>query len=226
MTIIEEFLKLIAPHECVGCGQLGGLLCKGCQENSIVRLPSRCFLCKKITQDFRSCSNCYNKTKLRHVWIASEYEEPVNLLIQKFKYQRAKEAHKILGDFLAEALPYGVSKNMLITHVPTARRRIRERGYDQCELIARRLTQKLGGQYGNLLIRTTSTRQVGSSRYDRLHQMDNAFMVVRPSAVVGKEILLVDDVVTTGASLASCAKTLKSHGAKSVSAIVVAQTHE
>ena len=226
MIIIEEFLNLIAPHECVGCSQLGSLLCKECQENSIARLPSRCFLCKKVTQDFRSCSNCYNKTKLRHVWVASEYEEPVSLLIQKFKYQRAKEAHKILGDFLAGVLPYGISKNMLITHVPTARRRIRERGYDQCELMARRLAQKLSRQCGNLLIRTTNTRQVGSSRHARLHQMDNAFIVKRPSAVAGKEILIVDDVVTTGASLVSCAKTLKAQGAKSVSAIVVAQTHE
>ncbi|MCE7936424.1 ComF family protein [Candidatus Saccharibacteria bacterium CPR2] len=224
--MIEDVLKLIAPHSCVSCRQLGNLLCDGCRESYVVHLPSRCFLCKKITLDHRSCDNCYAKTKLKHVWVGAEYEEPISTLIQKFKYNNAKDAYKIFANFLADVLPHGLPSNMLVTHVPTANNRIRVRGYDQCELLARKLAKQRGWQYSRLLLRVTNARQVGSSKHARLHQMDGAFWAINQNEIAGKEILIIDDVVTTGATLSACAKTLKNAGAKTVSAIAIAQTCE
>jgi ComF family protein len=110
----------------------------------------------------------------------------------------------------------------VVTHVPTATSRVRRRGYDQAELLARQLAQDLKLPYASLLIRDGQSRQVGATRQARLAQLTHAFRIPKhfPQNV---SILLVDDVVTTGATIETAARILRAAGAKSVSAAVFAQ---
>jgi predicted amidophosphoribosyltransferase len=76
--------------------------------------------------------------------------------------------------------------------------------------------------YNRALVRLTQSRQVGASRAKRLQQLQSAFYIPRPDRLKGKNILLVDDIVTTGATLEAAARTIKQAGAASVSAVAFA----
>jgi ComF family protein len=116
-----------------------------------------------------------------------------------------------------------IEKDAIVVHIPTATSRVRERGYDQAQLIAKACARHAKLRYISLLMRLGQERQVGVRRSQRLRQLEAAFRVKRPELVQGAHIILVDDVVTTGATLEAAAKVFKAAGAKKVEAIVFAQ---
>jgi ComF family protein len=114
-----------------------------------------------------------------------------------------------------------IATDCVIVHVPTTAKRTRQRGYDQAKLIAGELSRITGLPRFDCLARSGKARQVGASRAERLKQLQAAFRLKKP--VAGKHIVLIDDVVTTGATLEAAAKVLHVNGASSVHAIVFAQ---
>lgn len=218
---LELIISLIAPHYCVGCNSENTLMCEPCQAVHTITPPSRCYLCHKATRQSQVCRGCRRKSSLSNVWVAAEYEKIPKKLIYKLKFERAKSAASTLASIMADILP-DLATDTLVAHVPTANKRVRVRGYDQSKLIARALSQKRRWKYASLLERKGSSRQVGASRKVRISQMENAFSAKEISAR-NKNVLLVDDITTTGATLEAAAKALKSKGAKSVQAVVFAQ---
>lgn len=107
--------------------------------------------------------------------------------------------------------------------VPTATSRVRRRGYDQALLLARRLSHETHSQCVIGLLRITQSQQVDASREQRLKQLAAAFRVTRMRAVRGKHIILIDDVVTMGATLEAAASSLRAAGAGRIDALVFAQ---
>ena len=97
------------------------------------------------------------------------------------------------------------------------------RGYDHAALLARELARHTELTTMPVLRRVGQTRQVGATRSQRLKQLEGAFYVRRPEEIQGKKILLVDDLVTTGATLEAAARCLRLAGARTVSAVVFAQ---
>jgi ComF family protein len=217
----ELAISLVAPHYCVGCNTENTLLCQSCQAVYIITPPSRCYLCHKATKQNQLCTSCLRKSSLKNVWVAAEYEEIPRRLVHKLKFKRAKSVASLLAGIMADNLP-DLAADTMVTHVPTANKRIRMRGYDQSKLIAQALSQKRRWKYVELLDRKGFSRQVGSSRKARISQMENAFSAKRP-ATKNKNVLIVDDITTTGATLEAAAKVLKSRGAKNIQAVVFAQ---
>jgi ComF family protein len=114
----------------------------------------------------------------------------------------------------------------LITWVPVHPRRRRDRGFDQAEELARRSAMALGWPVAHTVSRVTATTaQHGLGQQERLANLVGAFTVPPPAraVVAGRWPVLVDDVVTTGATLSACAAALRSAGAVGVSAIAVAR---
>lgn len=222
MNLLDKVISLVAPYSCLSCGTEGSLLCAGCKPTLGVVMPGRCFGCNKQSSQSKTCKNCRQHSSLAHVWIRSEYKGMPKELIHSLKFQRTPSAATIVGEAMISTLSE-ITEDTIAVPIPTASSRKRQRGYDQAVLISRSIARQTGMSVVRALVRTGQTRQVGSKKADRLNQLKNAYVVVRPGRISGAHILLIDDVLTTGATLESAAKSLRRAGATQVDALVFAR---
>lgn len=144
-------------------------------------------------------------------------------LIHLYKYARIKTLAKPLGDLLAQALPRDERFDAVVP-VPLHWRRHWQRGFNQSELLARRIARSSGIPVVNALRREKPTAtQASLSITGRGRNVTGAFACKRTSLMEGRRILLIDDVMTTGATAASCALALKRAGAFRVALLTVAR---
>jgi ComF family protein len=148
------------------------------------------------------------------------YEGVLRELIHLFKYGKVRTLARPLGALLARALPRDEAFDAVVP-VPLYWRRRMGRGFNQSELLARELSRRTGIPVANALRRLRPTpAQAGLSNSARRQNMSRAF---RARSVQDKRILLIDDVMTTGATAASCAAALKQAGARRVALLTVAR---
>lgn len=151
------------------------------------------------------------------------YEGKLRDLIHLYKYGRVQTLARILGDYMASALPLDQRFDAL-TPIPLHWRRQWQRGFNQSELLARTLSKRSAIPVIQALRRVRSTAtQAGLSNTARRLNMTRAFRCGRPDAVAGKRILLIDDVMTTGSTAAACAAALKRARATNVALLTVAR---
>lgn len=181
---------------------------------------SRCYKCNKLTKQNTVCLSC--KSRLRRVWWAGAYDGQFKDLIAQMKLGRKRAVARQFGEYLAERLPY-ISQDTLVVPVPTAQKRVRSRSFDHSVLIAKHLADKKALPYQNILRRTSSVDQIGKSRSERIEQMNNSFELKTNIDIGDKTIILVDDVLTTGATLESASTLLRDLGAYHVDAVVIAR---
>lgn len=218
--MFDTLLALIAPHICIGCAVEGDLWCGDCRRDAPAAIE-RCYRCHALSVAGRTCPSCRRASALYQVQAATAYEGGAKRLIWKLKFERARAGARDAAALIAVRCT--IPEEVVLVHVPTATSRVRRRGYDQAWLVARSLARRLGTPARPWLLRLGQKQQRGASRRGRLQQLDGAFMVQGVAAIRGKHVVLVDDVVTTGATLEAAARTLKAAGAKRVSAVVFAQ---
>jgi ComF family protein len=161
------------------------------------------------------------------------YESGLRELIQLLKYEQVRPAAHVLGRMLADAieglLPL-LSRNPVIVPVPLHRGKLRQRGFNQSELIARAAVKNLSRVLRlelspQVLERQRETQsQIGLSRRQRRENMRGAFVVADPKRITDREVLVVDDVFTTGTTVSECARVLLRAGASKVYVATVART--
>ena len=171
----------------------------------------------------RLCASCLSHeppfTRSRQ-W--GYYEGTLREAIHKFKYEGKTALAEPLGDWLAAL----ASKEChLIIPVPLHKRRLRERGFNQSLLLAKRLGRalKLPVDYQSLIRTRPTPPQINLSREERLRNVRGAFAIGDRSKVSGRSILLIDDVITSGATVGECARTLLKAGAASVEVLALAR---
>jgi ComF family protein len=147
--------------------------------------------------------------------------------LHAFKFRGRRALAAPLGDLLAELAPPvlpGPAADLLVP-VPLHPRRERERGFNQALLLARRLGRVWARQVGgDVLVRSVATRpQTDLSADERRANVRGAFVLRHPEAVAGRHVVLVDDIMTTGATAAECAACLRRAGAASVGVLTVAR---
>ncbi len=237
LTAVRNFiLDTLFPVSCLSCGKPDTWLCDGCIARIPPRLEQVCPLCeKRITPGGQTCFSCRRKSPLSGLLAAASYES--NILAQAvhyYKYRFIEDFKYPLGEILTKAyLNSRLSLPDLIIPVPLHKRRLRLRGFNQSELLADFLGQNLAPGFeipviSSLLIRNRYTYpQMRIKDYSkRQKNIENAFSLGREAPtnkLKGKNILLVDDIATTGSTLFECAKILKKSGAKEVFAVVIAR---
>lgn len=223
--MLEKLIAPLAPFYCVSCSKIGYILCPDCEATELETVPSRCYRCHKATVQHQVCSSCRRISPLEHVWVASNYTGRAKEIIELLKFERAGSASKDVARVLSNLVPL-LPKDTVVCYVPTASKRIRVRGYDQSELIAKAFARERGYDYKRLVRRTSSSRQVGSGRDVRFRQADLAFGLNPGVNIKNRHILIIDDVTTSGATIEAVAKLLKKAGAKNIDATVFAQAVE
>jgi ComF family protein len=215
--------KLLA-QDCLLCGadSAAAILCPACALD-LKRLPApRCPQCALPTPLGELCGRCLSQPPYydatRAVFV---YEFPVDKLIQSFKYAHRLALGTYFGQQLA-ALAKDCAADLLLP-LPLHPQRLRERGFNQSLELARPISQACGWPIqAQLCSRTRDTpAQAGLPWRERRKNVRGAFHC--NADLSGQRIALVDDVMTTGASLNECARTLKLHGAAQVTLLVVAR---
>lgn len=216
--IPDFILDLIFPKNCVGCGTDGEFLCDACIENLPLLHPPYCNRCGLPNSGHTICPDCQN-LPLTIDGIRSMYlhEGLARDAVHALKYKNIKAMAKPLAVLMArhlEAKPFSID---IITAVPMHPKRLRSRGYNQPDLLADELSRLTGLALAkDSLIRTKDTiSQVSLAADDRIQNVEAAFQC-KDHAFVDKDVLLVDDVCTTGATLNACAIALREGGANSV----------
>jgi len=219
MGVFEHIMGLIAPHACVGCGTEGAVLCPACAA-LLPPVRSRCYRCCRPTAAYAVCADCRQHSAVARLFPATLYQDQAKAVLHQLKFARSRAAARDVAHCMRDRLQ--ADNRWLVSFVPTAPPRVRQRGYDQSALIARQLARALGLPYRSLLARSGVERQLGKGRAARQQQMRQAFYVPRPHHTRAVRVLLVDDVVTTGATCEAAAAALVAAGAQQVDVAVFA----
>lgn len=221
---------LLFPPTCVTCGRAGHRICPRCAQLVQPTPHAICWRCgRSQPRQTDCCDLCKNGTAfpLQRARAAALHVSPLREWIHLLKYEGRRDLAPLLARYLIAALDRPDWRELLprldaVTPVPLHPQRLRERGYNQAELLAqevcerRRLPLRV-----DLVQRSKLTRsQVGLSRVERRENVKDAFTA--SPACQGLHILLIDDVYTTGATLCACASALLRAGAAAVYALTLA----
>ena len=224
------FLKdLLFPKLCLSCGYLGAYICCSCQKKLNKIKKDSCLYCEKASINGYSHPNCLKKNGVAGFVGVFNYDNRLKKIIKEIKYRRVKEA---LTELIA-LIDFGSIKKLknflsgffLIQPIPLHLSKEKERGFNQAGLIANYLAKDLNVSLVQGLIRKrpTKTQAQLSKKKDRLKNINGAFCATNKRTIKGKNILLVDDVLTTGSTIKEAARTLKKAGANKIYAFTLAK---
>ncbi len=211
---LSAFMDLIFPPRCVLCGAVirsADKVCQACAQEIEHIHAKKCIYVPGAGQTIL-CTVPY------------VYDGKVRESIIRFKFYGQTGSADFFGGQIAGELLENASEFDFITAVPISVPRRRLRGYNQSELIARAASKRLGLPYRESLVKTTDNKEQHKlSEKERRKNVCGAYRLVSKDEIYGKHILLVDDIVTTGATLCECAEVLFQGGAKSVSCAAIAE---
>ncbi len=228
-NIREYILDAIFPKKCLGCKKFDTWLCNDCQKNLPLRTEQQCPICTSVvTPEGTTCLSCLRsgQTDLDGVFVASIYSDPLlKKIIHAYKYRFLRDLSEPLALLLAQSLQNShMQAPDIIMSVPLHPRRLRWRGFNQSHLLAQDLDLTIPLKT-DVLVRSRFTKSQAkkAKKSHRINNLKNAFHVKDSNEVRQKNILLVDDIVTTTTTLQECAKALKKSDAKTVSGLVLAR---
>ena len=237
--LLDSLLNLVYPEECFLCSAAVARhqdcgICPSCWDRSLALkiVPPRCASCGLPLQNFEDaqdhlCGDCIMQMPpYAGARSFGYYTAELAKIIQELKFHGRKNLVKLLAPLLTAAFFESWDRQDfdLVVPVPLHAKRRRERGYNQSELLARALERQIAVPFKPVLVRVRPTLpQVGLTHSERTENVRKAFRCVRSEQISRKRVLLIDDVMTTGATVASAARALLDGGALRVSVLTVAR---
>lgn len=232
--MIDFFVSLLYPKRCVGCKRYGSFICADCFSKISFAGGFICPICTKPAINGITHPKCEKTHAINGIISSIAYKGIVKKLLYQFKYKPyLSELKRPLGVLLYEGLiqneafnAFLMKNNLWITSVPLHKKKNQERGYNHASLLGKVLATKLKIKFvPDILIRIRPTKpQFELKRIERIRNVDGAFKFnpKYKEVIKDKNILLVDDIVTTGSTLKECGKVLKRNGAMFVLGVVLA----
>ena len=222
-----SILDLLFPKRCVSCGAFGKYICNNCFSKIEFLEKAICPICQRQAIGGKTHPKCAGRFRLDGLVVACKYKGPIKLAIKKVKYKWIYDIEKVMVDLLASQIwKFDLPQNSILVPIPLHKKRKNWRGFNQEEILASTLAKKFKVRYSESLIRTIETKtQVGLTRDERKKNVKGAFAIRSVQSKTGiqnKNVILIDDVYTSGATMMEAAKVLKSSGAKNVWAMTVA----
>lgn len=224
-------LDILFPPICVNCQKPleknQTSVCEECLEKIHLNNTLFCPVCRaRLAENKKICHfDCYYL-----LGAAGNYDDPVlQNLIQSFKYKGIKNLTSVLTDLLIKYTdslnPKPNLLNSIIVPIPLFSRRERERGFNQSKLIAKNLAEKLNLEFCDTLLRIKATKSQAQTRdsEERSKNVEGCFKIINPELIKEKNIILIDDVFTSGATINEAIKILKQNSARKILALVIAK---
>ena len=218
--------KFLFPARCLGCGGTGSFLCQDCR-NKLPRIAFPiCDKCGRPQPGGPLCAACWSwNSAIDGIRSPFYFEGVVRKAVHELKYYGLKASAAGLAELMAAYLAASSIPVEVLVPVPLHRKRLRQRGYNQSELLAKEV-----GRLNGLSVNTKSLVRIKESRpqtravkvEERRVNVQDAFHCT-DSLLAGKHVVLIDDVCTSGSTLDACAAALKSAGAASVWGLTLAR---
>lgn len=218
------FLDFLFPKKCVNCGRFGSYICKVCfSKVEFVQNPV-CPVCGRQAIGGKTHPGCRGRYKLDGLIAGIRYRGLVRKGIGKIKYRWVWDIAETFVDLMVEPLwRFDMPVDFVLVPIPLHKKRKNWRGFNQAELICQILAKRFKVGWQDALVRVRETKtQVGLSKDARRENIKDAFNLNGNRDIKGKNLILVDDVFTTGATMAEACKVLKKAGAGGVWAMVLA----
>ena len=223
----NKALDLIFPPVCAACSKLGLLICDECLAQMSRVSEPLCQRCgRPLLYPAPVCGDCLNPSfRWQQVRAPLAYREPTTKIIHKLKYDGLFALAKPLAQIMAGAWPDWDNSPDVLVPIPLHKQRQRQRGFNQSALLAVFLGQQINIAVDNQAVRRIrrTKPQIGLTPDERLENVRDAF-TAESDQVRNRQILLVDDVYTTGATMSAAADALLDSGAATVSAYCLART--
>jgi len=226
-------LDFIFPKRCVNCKKQGSYLCEKCFVYLSFDVKSLCIVCNKPAFNSLTHPICLRKYPIDGCFSALYYNKTTQKLIYNFKYKPfLTDLKTVLIDLFYESIIQNENFNLelkkgewIFVPIPLSKAKLKKRGYNQAEILAKNLAKKFNSAFQNILKRTKDTKgQVGLSNIDKKLNIKDAFDIeIKNQKSPPKNIFLVDDVVITGSTLKEAARILKKAGAKRVIGLTLAR---
>lgn len=221
MVLIKD---AIFPNICV-CGRWGTPLCEKCKAEVARYKTGLCPICRKLSENGKTCERCRHKSYLTGVMVYGKHKDLLKSVVWRYKYEFHKDLSESCAELVAEAFcDFLEQKSFLITCVPITKQRLAWRGYNQSQLLAKKLAEKLGLEYVELLTKKDNILpQVGKNRKERIENIKGMILPKNEVDLEKRNVVIIDDVYTSGATLEECAKVLRQMGAREVWGLVLSR---
>ena len=214
MTLKEQILDWFFPPRCT--------FCHGIVPSAEIRVCDHC----KTHLPYTNGNGVQKKDFVKCCVAPFYYEDDVRASLLRFKFRNRPWYAKVYAPYVAECIRAGLDGEWdMLSWVPVSKKRLRERGYDQAELLCRAVADELGVTPVPLLVKRRHTRaqSASGSAEKRKANIAGAYMLVPDADIQDHRILLIDDIITTGSTVSECARTLGYGGADRVVCATVAR---
>lgn len=218
----KAFLDFLFYETCFSCGKSGTTICRKCL-NSLEPARLKCLKCGQHNPYGLYCAGCSSESRPNQVLAIYRYDNLAKDLIHIFKYEDGQSLASVFGQKLSWAINKYSLNDFVLVPIPLSKKRLRYRGYNQSLLLANEVSRYIDVPYADIMERRQSVLsqvQIGS-KGERRQNVKGIFSIKKDVALPSK-ILLIDDVITTGATVEEATKLLKRAGVGDVCVLSVA----